>query len=135
MQYCTIVDEVTDALVAQEIASLKGMRATAVAGAYGRYMTICDYGCKLQFNSQFWSVYRPTPLWFGIQEIAEKRWVFSMKAREKLVKLEMEEPSHLIQVGEELLVPLYIPTGVEKSDVVDSLLAQLRVVLGYLGVI
>ena len=54
---------------------------------------------------------------------------------EKLVKLEMEEPSRLIQIGDELFVPLYIQTGVEKSDIVASLLKQLHEVIDAIATI
>ncbi|MBK9049670.1 MAG: hypothetical protein IPL78_01745 [Chloroflexi bacterium] len=129
IQYCEIVDEIVNTLVAQKIASTKNLRASSAGGGYWRYMSIYGHGCKLQFNPALWKSLRATPIWFGIKKIAGKQWVFAKDAKEKLVHLEMEEPTKLFHRYDELLIPLYIPTNVEKVDVVTSLLTQLNEII------
>lgn len=129
IQYCEIVDEIANTLVAEKIASKKGLRASSSGGAYWQYMLIYGHGCRLQFNPVFWKSLRATPIWFGIKKVAVKQWVFARETKEKLVRLEMEEPTRLFQIYDELLIPLYIPTNVEKADVVTSLLTQLYEVI------
>lgn len=129
IQYCSIVDEIASSLVAQKIASKKGLRASSSGGAYWQYLYIYGHGCRLQFNPVFWKSLRATPIWFGIKKVVGKQWVFPREAKEKLVRLEMEEPTKLFQVYDELLIPLYIPTNVEKVGVVTSLLTQLNEII------
>lgn len=128
-QYCLLVDDVTALLKKERLASTKGLRATGSLGWYGRYMAIHRFACLLQFNSMLWSKYRETPLWLNLQG---KDWKFSPSVRQYLSALEMEEPPRLLRHGDWFAVPLYLPTGVERGEVIESLLAQVREVAGYL---
>ena len=134
LQYCDLVDEITETLVNSGVASTKGLQKTSWSGSTGRYMVIHNHGCLLQFNSYLWSSYGATPIWFQIKKVGTgKSWIFASEAKAKLIKLELEEPSRLIQDGDVLYVPLFIPTGVEKSDILKSLLKQMQEVIDILA--
>lgn len=136
LQYCNLVDEITDSLVTLGIASVKGLKSTAWEGAYGRYMYIRRHACLLHVNCHMWNEYMSTPIWFQIWKVGrDKEWSFASEAKTKLTKLEMEEPSRLIQIKNELFVPLFIPVGNEKSQAVESLVAQVREVTNVLATI
>jgi len=47
----------------------------------------------------------------------------------------MEEPSRLFQIGDELYVPIFIPMGVEKDDVVRSLIQQIQEIIDILATV
>jgi len=134
LQYCELVDEITETLVNSGVASTKGLQKTSSSGTTGRYMRIHNHGCFLQFNSRLWSRYGATPIWFQIQKAGTgKSWSFASEAKAKLIKLELEEPSRLIQDGNLLYVPLFIPTGAEKNEVIKSLLKQIQEVIDILA--
>src|SRR3972149_877420 len=130
LQYCGLVDEITETLVNSGVASTKGLQKTSWSGAYGRYMVVRDHGCLLHFNSHLWNEYGATPIWFQIKKVGTgKNWSFASEAKTKLIKLELEEPSRLIHIEDRLYVPLFIPIGVEKSDIIKYLLKQIQEVI------
>lgn len=136
LQYCGLVDEITETLVNAGIASIKGLQKTSWSGASGRYMVIHGHGCLLQFNSQLWSEYGSTPIWFQIKKVGTgKYWTFASEAKTKLIKLELEEPSRLIHIRDELYVPIFIPIGVEKRDIIEYMRKQIQEVIDILTTI
>jgi len=136
LQYCDLVDEITERLVNSGIASTKGLQKTSWSGVSLRSMVIHKYGCQIQFNSTLWDKYGGTPIWFGIKKIGTgKYWTFASEAKTKLIRLELEEPSRLMHDGDTLYVPLFIPTGVEKSDIIKSLLKQIQEVTDILATV
>ncbi len=75
---------------------------------------------------------RETPIWLKYQRksIQQKNaWVFPFRARERLIELEIAQPPRLIVHDDSLLVPLYMPLGEEKSEVVNSIVEQVKAVL------
>jgi hypothetical protein len=134
LQYCDLVDEVTERLVNSGVAVIKGLQKTSWGGATGRYMFIHGHGCLLHFNSQLWRDFGGTPIWFQIQKSGTgKSWSFASEAKTKLIKLELEEPSRLLHIEDRLYVPISILTGVEKSDIIKSMLSRLQEVIDIVG--
>ena len=117
-------------MVDEGVVNLKGLRATPQRTGYARYMAIGDYGCSFQVNHVRWSNFRETPLWFVVHDWSSAK---AKEAKQRLVKLEMEDPSRLIQDGNELAIPIFIPIGVEKADVVKSLIRQIQEVINILA--
>ena len=136
LQYCDLVDEVTEMLVNSGEASTKGLTKTSWSGATGRYMVIHNHGCLLHFNSQLWRDFGGTPIWFQIQRSGTgKNWSFASGAKTKLIKLELEEPSRLLHIEDRLYVPLFIPLGVEKIEIIKSLHNQIKEVIDILATV
>jgi len=131
IQYNSLIDDITNQLKDKELISLEGVRATPTREGYVRYMYINGYGCSLQKNANWWSQLRETPLWLTIQE-AGKHWSFPEKAKEKLLPLELEEPSRLFRANDMLIIPLYLSTGVERDIVVTNILNQINEVIDLL---
>jgi hypothetical protein len=133
-QYPDLIDRVTETLAAEGLISLKGLKATPIREGYGRYMVMHDFGCMLQFNTRLWGKYRETPLWLNVRDTGGKYWGYSERIRERLVRLEAEEPSRLVlEDGKWVFVPLYLPVNEEKDRVVDSLVEQMKEIIGLLG--
>ncbi len=74
---------------------------------------------------------RETPLWLSITGLPD--WNFSSEAKEKLAKLELETPSRLIEDEYGIYIPINLPTGVEKDEVISSILTQMRKIIEYLN--
>jgi len=88
-----------------------------------------ETGAFLQVDCWFWSSIRNTPFWLKLGDkewIKKDNWNNINASREALSILEHETPSRLIFDNDRLLVPLYIPTHVEKDEVINSLLEQLK---------
>jgi len=126
LQFNEVVDSITDELVHRGMASIAGFRSTAFFEGYGRYMRVGEFGWLLQINSRYWSTLRETPLWLSVKHVPEKgNWTYSSEAAERLSPLHHENPPQLIRESDNLLIPLTMKFGVEKTQVIDSLLVQL----------
>ncbi len=128
-QYCQLVDEVIGALDAEGTASIVGRRSGGGLGYYGRSITLGDFTGYLHFSCRRWRTLAATPLWVHLYG---PNWTAPHGARERLLPLDLETPPRLFQTTDALVVPLYLPTGVEKQAVVAALLAQVRELAGYL---
>jgi len=133
VQYGNLIDEIKNKLIEENIIK-RNTTSGSTADIYVRYAytKVGEYQFNIQFNANLWSKYRETPLWLGIKRPTKPTSSFSPEAKEKLSILEFEEPTRLFQEGDELLVPLFLPTGVEKSDVVQALLSQIQEISRFL---
>lgn len=121
-QYCEIVNEATRQAVAAGIASIGGFKATGGAAWYGRYMSIHGVLNFLHFSADSWSRRRATPLWLRVGSSRESKHPL----KEALANLELEQPSRLIIDDNHLLVPIHMPIGVEKPEVVSAVFEQVK---------
>jgi hypothetical protein len=126
LQLNEIIDDATEELVSLGKVSVTRLRATPRYEGYIRYMRMGDFAWILQVNTVYWSTIRETPLWLSVKGIPETGdWGYSSEAHRRLSKLELENPPRLIRRADDLLVPLRMPLGVEKSKVVRSIVGQL----------
>ncbi|MFC2064273.1 hypothetical protein ACFLXB_04155 [Chloroflexota bacterium] len=123
LQFCDLVDEVTNILVSEKFASVKRLKAQGQRYGYSRYMVINSYATSLEFNTILWSKYRTTPIWLGI---LGSNWKFDPVAKSELVSLETEEPKRLFLEGGVLYVPIFLEIGLEKSEVVKLMIDQIK---------
>lgn len=102
LQYCDIVDEVTDRAVAAGIASVERRWLTSGSGYYGRYLRLYNVGCSIKMSAQYWSKRYSTPLWLTVQGPGFKN---SIACRKALLPLEYE---NRLFYGDsnEMLIPL-----------------------------
>ncbi|MEW5985524.1 MAG: hypothetical protein AB1791_02720 [Chloroflexota bacterium] len=128
-QFCQLVNDVTNMALSEGLASTEGLRATGGFGWYGRYMKLFDIPCLLKFDANLWARYRETPIWLRVYG---KDWKFSQSIKDALAQLELADPVRLILVNDELVVPMCIPIGVEKNQVVAELMTQFREVANLL---
>lgn len=134
VQFNRIVDKVTEKLVAEGFGSIKGHQASSGANWYGRYIRMSGYGCLIRFIANYWADWRETPLWLNIKEIGEKGWSVTAALRRGLESLEIENPPRLFYDKNDGSpnVPLFIPFGVEQSQAEDSIVGQIKEVIGLL---
>jgi len=136
MQYGNLIDEIKNKLIEENIIK-SNTTSGSTANDYVRYTytKMGEYQLNIRLNAIFWSKYRETPLWLGIKRATKPSSSFSPEAKKKLSVLEFEEPTRLFQDGDELLVPLFLPTGVEKSDILKFLLKQIQEVTDILATV
>jgi hypothetical protein len=121
-QYCHLIDDITEMLVANNLASVKGLRSSGGFAWYGRYLRLHGVICLLQFSANLWANYRSTPLWLRVYGT---EWTYSPASREALARLEIEDPPRLIVINnEELEIPLFMPTEEERDAVITTLYNQ-----------
>jgi len=127
IQLCNIVDDLTELLVAKNIAVKSGLRATPLREGYGRYFIINKkHACMLQFNALWWRDILPTPIWISLQWIEGNDWVFPSRTKMALSFLENETPQRLFSTKRLIVIPLFIPYGVEKEGCIAALFSQLE---------
>lgn len=129
VQFCQIIDEVTERAVNETIASVKNLKASSGLGWYGRYMRIYDQGCCLHFNAHQWSKSRETPIYL---EVLDEKWGFNQKLKDALSCLERETPPRMFLNGKSIEIPIFLPIGVEKDKVVDAIYSQFKEIAGLL---
>lgn len=132
VQFCGVIDEVTKLAVAQELASVKGLSTGAGAGYYGRFMRLRGGNCFLSFNAKRWARLRSTPIWLSFLD-SDWKWRVTPELREKLSALELQEPPRLLVDDGHFTVPINLPLGVERAEVIASVFEQLRDIEGFLA--
>jgi hypothetical protein len=126
VQYCDLVYDLTERLIQKKLVENQKLNTAGAHARYGRYFLAGVYGCMIQFNVHWWSKIRGTPLWLSIKNGSTSPWSFPDEAQNKLIDLEMEEPSLLIKHENALIIPLYLPIGEERDFAMDNVLTQLR---------
>lgn len=121
VQYCQIVDEAIEQAVAAGFASKANLRPTSRAAFSGRYFLLAERLCHLQFNGDLWGRLRATPLWLCVYHDQVAPWI-----KDALVSLEREQPSRLLPAREHFLIPIDLPIGVEKQEVVSDVCDQMK---------
>ena len=103
--------------------------SAGAAGGWGRYIRLGHAGSTdravalFGYSYQFWAKHRDTPLrlrfyeWDGPMRLNE--------VRRRLEPLLREDPPGVIYEGDDALVPIYLPVGVEKTAVVNTVFARL----------
>ncbi len=130
LHYHQIVDEVVEKLVHERVVNLQGLKASPAWGKYTRYMKKGEdgqtesYALAMQFHGPNWSKIRETPIWLRLWEIIDDKWLDSSSLRNQLHSLKLLNPPKVIEIDDRVLVPLHIPIGKEKDDVVFSLFNQ-----------
>ena len=139
-QFSQLVGEVADECISKGFAfrkTLKDKKLKAATGLgwSGRYLRLSDVVCCLFFSAENWSRLRPTPLWLSISN-ERGEWVPSKALREALSPIERKDPEWVI-VPEKgaISIPLPIPVGVEKDQVVAVLVAHLQYISQLLRVL
>ena len=119
--FCALVNDATSELVAKGLASTKGLRASAKAGWYGRYMRLAGHGCCLSFSADRWARLAETPIWLSVMN---RQWHHTEEIRQGLAPLLATRPARLIVDDGRTLLPISLPLGAEKHAVVRRIVEQ-----------
>lgn len=128
IEFGTIVDDVTSALVDRGVASTKNTRSSGSNGYYGRYLFLRGVGTFLICDTRKWMKYASTPLWLSVYGT---KWLKSdaIIAHRSLAALESERPGTVFKAGDGFpAVALFVPSGVERDAVVRRVIEQVEAV-------
>lgn len=104
--------------------------ADAGAGAWidGRYLLLSSAGAWFGLDHGKWATVRDTPLWLylcgesdgwvGVRPLSE--------IRDNLRQPGLQEPPEFIDEGDKLVVPIYLPVGVEENAVRDAVVERIE---------
>lgn len=123
VQYCALINDVVAQLTSEGVANTKDLRPSSTAGRWGRYIRLRGNGCLFCFFAHAWANYRETPLWLFVQD---HNWHTTPDIRAALHVFEREVPPRLIiDPEDQLLIPLFLPTGVDRNVVISHVAAQI----------
>lgn len=121
-QFGMLVNDLTENLVASGYASVKGLRATAGNGWYGRYLRVKGHGCLLHFQADYWAHWADSPIWLRISGP-------DFKAR-PASGLALREAGICVRDTKfGTVVPIPLQLGVEREYVIDRALHSVRIVI------
>lgn len=123
LDFCQLVDDVTDLAVERGLVSTEKLRASGGRGWYARNIWLGGCGCIVKVSARDWSSERETPIWL---EVWGENFKPSPEVKQALAPLALETPTLVLQKDQCLLVPFTIPICCEREQVVQALLAQLQ---------
>jgi hypothetical protein len=129
VQFCGLVNDAVERLVAQGLADTKGCRASGGKnGTYSRFFLMHQAGCRLCFNPGGWSQHG-VPVWL---QVSGSNWKPSPAVNEALRVLAGPVPPRLFITQWGAYVPIRVPAGVERDRVLAAMLSQLHEIGGLL---
>lgn len=121
VQFGQIADDLTNLLAQRGLASLKGFRASAGNGWYGRYLRIHGCGVLLHYSFWKWPKLGRSPLSLDINpRVFGATAEFATNVRTALMKAGIE---HFDWDGG-YSTPIYLVTSVERDVLINNALAQ-----------
>jgi hypothetical protein len=122
LQFNRLVDDTASSLAAKGLAKVVGSASSAMSGYYLRPIAIHDFHCGLLVSWEYWARKGSTPIWLSVKDAGGES---SRVARDALLLLQVDDPPRLFD-GEwnNLLVPMRLPLGVERQQVIDGLVEQ-----------
>jgi len=121
-QFCDLADRITDLLVSQGLAEVKGLRATGGKGWFGRYLRFRGHGASLHFDARRWARHGHSPLWLA---------VYGRNFKDCTVEPDCLRAAGIVFYWSKgrCMVPLLLREGVELDAVVDHALEQIQGVM------
>lgn len=129
LQFCQIAYDVGEELLKLEGFDRKGLTPGGGLGFYGRYIRGHSTTFYLVFDSAAWASYKHSPLWlrFDVNLPAPHHEAVISGLRRGV--LNDKEIPVIADGNRRVFVPLYIPTGVERSEILRSLVQQVATVI------
>lgn len=120
LQFCDVVDAVTDRLVSEDLVSTKGLRATGGKGWYARYVKAGSHEFGLFVHASWWSRDYPSPWWLRFWNVkpAVATAVQELSKGDVLPYVELS--------GGHLYVALTPPLRTDGATVVEHLASAVR---------
>ena len=103
--------------------STSGLKATPLATGYGRYVRVAGAGAWFGIDCERWAkaAHPDTPLWLRFQEWSGTRPIAEI--RHALDKMFQNDPLGYFDEGDNLCVPIMLPTAVERPTVLNTVVS------------
>jgi hypothetical protein len=131
IQFCGIVDAAVATILPEVWASKKGLKASGGAGWYGHYIRLRGHNALLAFSAPIWAEHGRSPLWC---RLFSPNWLYP-DTLERTVAGRMGSDAFVaIREGTRrgLWLPLQIPEGCERDQVIDHVVDQIRAIVNLL---
>jgi hypothetical protein len=128
LQFCDLVNDVGEELVASGLCDRKGLQAGGGHGYFGRYLRSGDTVFYIGFDCVAWLTHNHSPLWLRFDQYASPEVLSALRqhaANEIRWTTVVENPRRI-------LVPLNVMPGAEKPEIVAAIAAQVAGVLAAL---
>lgn len=122
-QFGSLVDDAVAQLVQEGLGDTKGMRSAAGNGWYGRYVRLANAACLVHVSGRKWAEVESTPLWVRVKD---SDWAVSHELRAALEVAQSHGRLRFFDRGDGLEVPISLPLGCERPEVLAEVLAQIR---------
>lgn len=125
----SLVDDAVQRTFKKGWANDKGLRVTPQRYGYGRYMRLAneEAGAIAWFgiDTERWAKYRDTPLWLQLRPF-EFHNLDIAEVRRRLEPLKSaDQNAGLFEIGGNLFIPIDLPVGVERKEVVVAVSERL----------
>ncbi len=122
IQYSGLVDDAIIKLTESGIASPWAKTSYGI-GSYYRPIKIYEFDAYLEVNADYWARERATPLWLRIRDPGR---VSARIVRKALLQFQAKHPDKVIDAEKEIFVPIFLTTGVERNQVLEGIVSQLK---------
>lgn len=123
--FADLVDMTVAEMSANHDADATGLTTGGSQSEYGRYFRYRGLGLFIVYSPRLWLGEAETPIWLRVAEQLEDGWRVTPKVLDGLARL----PSRCqrpVDPNLQNVVSLDLPLGVERPDVIDSLIEQIK---------
>lgn len=129
IQLCEVVDRTVERMVKDGLADTRNCRSSGGKhGVYSQFFRLGSAGCRMYFTPEGWSKHGH-PL--GLQ-VLDGQWKPSAEINAKLAPLALRFPRRYSANESGVWLALETLVGVERDEVIDDLIEQIRDVAGLL---
>lgn len=123
-----LVNDATTRSVDKGYADIAGLRITPRYRGYGRYIRVAGSGTWFGIDSRRWARgdYPDTPLWLIFEQWTERNAIPIDRTREALRPLMHKDPRQCFDESSAVVVPILLPTEVEKDMVLTAVVETIR---------
>lgn len=121
VNYSELIEEIVDRLVAERVASTKGLRPTHGYTSAGRYLSVhAKFGLWLGVDLMAWRDWGITPIW------SEHNTTTDFSGIEGKVRQAEQLFDYAHEADGWLYIPIRLTTGAERDRVIDDAVRQMR---------
>lgn len=132
-----LVDDAAQRLAGDGIAELRGQWSASYTGSAGRYLRFAGADAWIGVWYRPWAEHRATPMWLQLRAPSRPGDRPLHEIRAKLRPLIQNDPPDVVEgsavASTGLLVPIMLPTSVEKGAVLDAVVDRLTKVSALLA--
>lgn len=125
LQFCDLINDVGEELVASGLCDRKGLQAGGGHGYFGRYLRSHGVVFYIGFDCTAWLTHKHSPLWLRFDQYASPE-VLSLISRRAALE---ERWPIIVETPRRVMVPLIVRPGVEKPEIVADVAVQIGKVL------
>ncbi|KQQ36721.1 hypothetical protein ASG19_09995 [Rhizobium sp. Leaf306] len=125
LQFCDLVNDVGEELVASGLCDRKGLQAGGGHGYFGRYLRSHGVVFYLGFDCAAWLAHKHSPIWLRFDQYSSPEVLAIINRR---ATTETRWPT-VVESPRRIMIPLAVAPGSEKPEIVSDIAVQVGKVL------